>query len=282
MDQPLFSLILATINRIKELDHFLNRLQEQNYLNFEVILIDQNEDDRLFSTIEKYKEKIKIIHLISEPGLSKARNIGLLCSNGEIIAFPDDDCWYPPDLLSNICRVLEQHPEWDGITGVATNGTNEKSRWKWDRIPGRLTVRNVWQRGISITLFLRRGVIDKIGSFDEEIGRGASTPWQSGEETDFLIRAIRAGFQIEFLPNLQVYHDCQPAIFKQEEIQKAYFYGCGMGHVLRKQSYPFLFSIYTVFRPFLIAVRAFLTGHPQKASYFAAVAHGRWKGLSGK
>jgi GT2 family glycosyltransferase len=141
---------------------------------------------------------------------------------------------------------------------------------------------NVWQRGISITCFLHRKIIDKIGSFDEELGLGARTPWQSGEETDYLIRAIRAGFHIQYLPDLLVHHPDDLPDYTDQVIQKAYISGCGMGHVLQKHSYPFLYSLSTVVRPLLSATRAIVNGHPRKATYFKAIATGRWNGLTGK
>ena len=282
MSYPMISLILATIQRTGEVENFLCKLMEQPYKEFEMILVDQNLDDRLIPIINIYKDQIPLIHVISQPGLSKARNIGLPFVKGELVAFPDDDCWYPTNLLSDIILNFIHHPEWDGITVTASSGKNETSIWKWDQVPGRCTVTNVWKRGMSITCFLRRRVIDTIGLFDEELGLGSLTPWQSGEETDYLIRTIRAGFHIQYLPNLSVYHlDALPD-YTHQEIQKAYFSGCGMGHVLRKHSYPILYSLSTVIRPLLSFGRANVIGHPKKATYFKAIARGRWDGLIGK
>ena len=282
MSYPLISLILATIQRTEEVEYFLCKLLEQTYKEIEVILVDQNFDDRLITIIHKIKDRIPIIHINSQPGLSKARNIGLPYAKGEIIAFPDDDSWYPPDLLATIIEFFSNYLDWDGITGTASSGKNESSIWKWDRDPGRCTLTNVWQRGMSITCFLTRRVIDTIGLFDKELGLGSPTPWQSGEETDYLIRAIKAGYHIQYLPDLLVHHLDTLPDYTEQVIQKAYFSGCGMGHVLQKHSYPFLYSLSTVVRPLLSATRAIVNGHPKKATYFKAIAHGRWQGLTGK
>jgi glycosyltransferase involved in cell wall biosynthesis len=282
MSYPLISLIFATIQRTEEVENFLCKLLEQTYKEVEVILVDQNFDDRLIPTISKFKGQTPIIHIVSQSGLSKARNAGLPYAKGELIAFPDDDCWYPPNLLSTISDYFSNNLDWDGITGIASSGKNNSSIWKWDRDPGRCTLTNVWQRGMSITCFLRRRVIDKIGLFDEELGLGSSTPWQSGEETDYLIRAIQAGFHIQYLPEKMVYHHDALPDYTDQEIQKAYFSGCGMGHVLHKHSYPFLYSLSTVARPLLSAARATMNGHSKKATYCKAIARGRWNGLTGK
>jgi GT2 family glycosyltransferase len=282
MSYPLVSLILATIQRTEEVENFFFKLLEQPYKAVEVIIVDQNSDDRLIPVINKINDRVQIIHIISQPGLSKARNIALHYAKGEIIAFPDDDSWYPPNLLSTIIEYFSNNLDWDGITGTASSGKNERSIWKWDRNPGRCTLLNVWQRGMSSTCFLRRKIIDKIGSFDEELGLGSSTPWQSGEETDYLIRAIRAGFHIQYLPDLLVYHPDDLPEYTDQVIQKAYYSGCGMGHVLQKHSYPFLYSLSTVVRPIMSAMRALVYGHPRKAIYFKAIATGRWNGLTGK
>ena len=54
-----------------------------------------------------------------------------------------------------------------------------------------LTDDNLWNRAISFTIFLRRDVVEAVGPFDEELGLGSGRPWASGEETDYLIRAVR-------------------------------------------------------------------------------------------
>jgi len=282
MDNPQISIILATIQRSKEIENFLHKLQEQHYKEVEVIIVDQNRDGRLVPIIDLFKDKIPITRITSQPGLSIARNSGLQLSKGEILAFPDDDCWYPPNLLSDIMLSFNLHPDWDGITVTAGSGSGEKSIWKWDQTSGRCSLTNVWQRGISATCFLRRNVIDTIGDFDEELGLGSSRTWQSGEETDYLIRAIQGGFHIEYLPDLKVFHPDSLPDYTEQEIHKAYLSGCGMGHVLRKHSYPLLFSVSTVMRPLFSAVRASMQGDLRKSIYFKAVARGRWEGLTGK
>ncbi len=83
-----FSLILCTVNREKEVIHFLDSLVEQVYKNFEVLVVDQNNDNRIKFIIEKYTS-LRLIYLKSELGLSKARNIGLKKAKGDIVCFPE-------------------------------------------------------------------------------------------------------------------------------------------------------------------------------------------------
>ena len=42
-----FSLILATVDRVTELERFLERLDRQTFRDFELFVVDQNTDDRL-------------------------------------------------------------------------------------------------------------------------------------------------------------------------------------------------------------------------------------------
>jgi len=62
---------------------------------------------------------------------------------------------------------------------------------------------------------------------------GAGTPFQSGEETDLLLRAIKGGFQIQYLPSLVIYHPLPPR-YSSAAVTRARLYGAGMGRVLRK------------------------------------------------
>src|SRR5271166_3162469 len=104
------SLIVATVNRVAELDRLLTSLDRQTYKEFEVIVVDQNPNDRLVPLLAKHP-RLSIKHLRCERGLSRARNAGLQVAKGEIVAIPDDDCWYPDRLLESVTAWFASHPE---------------------------------------------------------------------------------------------------------------------------------------------------------------------------
>lgn len=116
----MISLVVATINRTVELERFLASLDTQTYRNFEVIVIDQNPDDRLVPVLCRHAG-LAISHLRSGRGLSKARNVGLRATKGEIIAIPDDDCWYPPQLLSTVAAWFASRSQTDLLLGITRN-----------------------------------------------------------------------------------------------------------------------------------------------------------------
>ena len=86
------SLIMPTINTYDELDLFLKSLSIQTYKNFELIVIDQNNELNIVDLIEKYQNDFDIKYNKSyELGLSLNRTKGLFRMDGEIVGFPDDD-----------------------------------------------------------------------------------------------------------------------------------------------------------------------------------------------
>ena len=89
-----FSLILATfgIDKITHIKELLQSLNEASFKEFEVILVDQNPGNEIELLFFEQSHQFSKKYLKSEPGLSKARNIGLMSAKGEYVAFPDDDC----------------------------------------------------------------------------------------------------------------------------------------------------------------------------------------------
>lgn len=276
----MISLLLATINRTKLIERFLDSLVRQNYRDFEVIIIDQNNDNRLAPIIGKYNSSMKIYYLHSPIGLSRARNLGLTMAHGDVIAFPDDDCWYSPDLLQNVADKLAQKKYLGGITGRAGLKINSQSQWRWDAEEGQVNRKNIWARGISISVFLRREVVSVVGEFDEQLGVGSGTTWGSGEETDYLIRAIDRGFTIWYDPTLFVFHEDRLPEYTDDDMSRAILYGAGMGKVLRKQKYPIITVGYFITRPIITSAYAVLCGHLKRAEYYLLVAKGRFKGFT--
>jgi glycosyltransferase involved in cell wall biosynthesis len=277
-----FSLILATVGRIEELARFVQHLDQQTYRNFELIIVDQNPDGVLDPLLRQYQERFPLLHLRSEKGLSRARNVGLQHLSGDVVAFPDDDCWYAPDTLENIARSFYQHPNYDGLTGKAVDDSRTGSyRW-FPHESGWVDKKNVWRQGISITIFLRESVVRAIGPFDESLGAGSQYGKLSAEETDYLIRTIESGFRIHYGADVCIFHPYPASTYDHNLIKKSYRYSVGFGYVLRKHNYPFSSVFYYWLRPFGGAVVSLLAFNFQKSRYHSSVLKGRVLGWFGK
>lgn len=272
-----FSLVLATIGRTHEVQPFLESLLRQQVKEVELIVVDQNTDSRLAGVLGEYSSRLHWVRVDSEPGLSKARNRGLVHARGEIIAFPDDDCIYPETLLHTVAGILDSHPECDAVTGQVV-GVDGKAYARFDRAPGELTALNAWRRAASVSLFVRRQVIESVGGFDETLGLGAGTPWGGGEDIDYPLRAMEAGFTIRYDPAIQVLHPNPLGQGYRLAAERARRYGAGVGRVWRKHGLPLWFVAYNLARPLAGAGLSVVSGRIEKARYHWSAFRGRLAG----
>ncbi|MBZ5654387.1 MAG: glycosyltransferase [Acidobacteriia bacterium] len=231
----MISLIVATINRVTDLDRFLGSLEDQSHRDFEVIVVDQNSDDRLVPLLSRHG-RLAIRHLRSERGLSRARNAGLRVVRGDIIAIPDDDCWYPLHLLASVAEWFESHSRFALLSAAVRTAENKPSGPNSPSTPRRCTKSNIWGCGVSTALFMRTSASTAVGDFNEDIGVGASSAYQSGEETDYILRAFEHGFQMWYEPSLTVHHPPLDSIGRLKKT--TYPFALGTGRVLRTHNYP--------------------------------------------
>lgn len=225
------SLIMATLGRHDECARFLESLSHQTYQEYELIIADQNKGDFLDDVVNKYRGKMAIKHLrLNCQGLSKARNIALQYADGDIIAFPDDDCSYFPDTLEKVVQAFIR-TEADVITGRTIHYYENILDTISDTIVNKY---NIWKKSISYTIFIKKIVKEKLNGFDEELGVGSGTEYGSGEETDYLLYALEKGFKIVNVKNICIYHP-SPVY---SNYNKAFLYSKGRMRVLAKHSYP--------------------------------------------
>ncbi len=231
---PSFDLVLATLGRVAELDRLLDSLDAQTYRGFRLIVVDQNADDRLSAMLEARQPDV--LRLTAPPGLAGARNIALGSLTADVVAFPDDDCVYPPLLLERVARRFADDATLDGLS-VRTADDEGQSDAGWMHDPTRLEKRNVWNLVASAGVFLKRSLIERVGSFDERLGLGSDEHWSSGEETDYVIRALESGAHIEYEPALVVQHGL--AVRRGTALRsRGRREGASVGYLLRKHSYP--------------------------------------------
>jgi glycosyltransferase involved in cell wall biosynthesis len=276
---PTWDLVLCTVGRRHEPDRLLASLAGQTHHAFRVVLVDQNDDDRLVPLLRRYAE-VEVLHLHSPRGLSRARNVALPHLRAELVALPDDDCAYPPDLLERAARRFAEDATLDGLTGRDADARGRGSR-DWPAARTTVTAQNVWYHGLSAAVFLRRGLIERVGPFDEQLGLGSATAWSSGEEVDYLIRATRLGARLQYDPQLVVEHetpeldrDALRAIGRRD--------GGAVGYLLRKHSYPPRAVARMLVRPMGGAAVSLARRDPTRARYHLDTLRGRLAGYAAR
>jgi len=226
-----FSLVLATLGRTEEVAALMFSLAAQSWRDFEVIVVDQNGDDRLAPLIDNIESDMTIVHVRSaERRLSHARNVGLQRCSGEIVGFPDDDCIYPPNVLDHVARRFLAEPLLAMLSGPAASPSGGVGSARWEPRSGPITRATVWTSVISFNLFIRRELVLACGGFDEELGVGAR--FGSAEETDLALRLLRSGAKGFYDVDLRVVHPDKR--LTPVAAARAFGYGSGTGRVLRK------------------------------------------------
>lgn len=254
-----FSLIVATKNRVNEVDRFLRSLTTQGNENFEVIIVDQNLDDRLSDVVSRYTQQFPITHIkLETPGTSRARNRGLVLANGDIIAFPDDDCLYPPGFLTKVSHFFA-NSTWDGLTVRVMDLEGDRDAFDYClQESGKVDYITGVSVGIGPSMFFRSHVAKRV-AFDEDMGPGVT--WVGGEDTDYLLRCFDCDAAIYYNFDLFVRHPRPNDIYTiRQLIRREFTYGRGYGYLMRKRNAPWTYVIWELLIPFWLAVKYTLTG----------------------
>jgi GT2 family glycosyltransferase len=274
----MIDLVLATVARTDEPARFLDALRRQTHESFRVIVVDQNADDRLDPVLAELGRELSILHLRSGIGLSHGRNAGLAHADAEVVAFPDDDCWYGPDLLERVWRLLTAAPALGGVSGRVVDEAGRPTAGRWDTRAGPVTPRNLWTRTCSASLFLRRGLFEAVGPWDETLGAGAGTPWSSANDLDYVLRTLRRGFALRYDPTLLVHHPRKREDTARPDPVEGHRYGMGMGRAMRKNRVPAWLAAYHVGRAFGGVAVSAARGRGDAARFHLAVGRGRLRG----
>ena len=115
---PRVSVVVASYNGERTLNACLNSLEELDYPDFEVILVDDGSNDAT-PEIARLHPKARYLRHQKNLGLSAARNTGIAAATGEIVAFTDSDCradenwlnYLAGDLVSTLSTIVIDPPE---------------------------------------------------------------------------------------------------------------------------------------------------------------------------
>lgn len=225
------SLIMPTINTYDELDLFLKSLSIQTYKNFELIVIDQNNELNIVDLIEKYQNDFDIKYNKSyELGLSLNRNKGLFMMDGDIVGFPDDDCEYEKDTLQKVINYFEGNKEKKIYSCRTLERGKDYGTGNMLEKDTELTYSNIEDTVKSITFFVNFSRED-ISLFDENMGVGAY--YGGGEESDYVLTLMHKGFKGDYFANDIIYHPAKKGNY--DDINRAYRYALGYGALVKKE-----------------------------------------------
>lgn len=140
------SIIIPVYNVEKYLEKCLNSIivGSVNMLGMlEVIVIDDGSQDKSGEIAEKFAEEypcVKVIHQ-KNAGVAEARNVGIRKANGEWLYFVDSDDWLHTGAITEIIKVMREHPMADILLFDAWQNEGDKEN-PWEHFNSSMVWRN--------------------------------------------------------------------------------------------------------------------------------------------
>lgn len=196
MSTPAYSIVVCTYNRLASLKKCLASLLALDFLDYEIIIVDDASSDGTREFLDALKdEKIRVIHNEKNSGVSISKNKGWTHARADIVAFTDDDC----EVDKNWLRELTMGFDREGVDFVigATFYIHKGYRGYF---PERLVnnQNGQWPGGGNIAY--RKKVFEKCGGFDDYFFA------YNNEDSEMAIRAVSAGFGFARNPKAIVNH----------------------------------------------------------------------------
>ncbi len=275
------SAIIATYKRVEPLKKLLETLEAQSYPLFEVIIVDQNEDDSVDTLLSSFHSLPEITTLFKgeEKKLSKARNRGIEIAKGEILFFPDDDTTLPTDFFEVAGTFFQEREVIDFISVPLMDNPSLFTRDNSATPIDRSNARNLTTAS---NLLFRRRVSEKTGLFDTTLGLG--TEFGSSEDLDYIFRVLYDGFQGVHFGGTCVFHKNPLASYDTEREERAYLYNRGFGaftakHLKYHRNYSLIPSFLGELGKNILATLLYYPANQGRSRYNLMSAKGKISGF---
>lgn len=173
MDNPFFSVIIPVYNRESVIHRAVESVLNQNYDQFELIIVNDGSTDNSKKSIMSYCDtRINYVET-KNLGVSHARNFGIRLSKGSHLAFLDSDDQWLPGKLGTDADFIMQHPQIkihqsDEIWVRKGKRVNKKNFHK--KISGDIFKESLFLCMISpSSVVIERSLFEKCGTFDERM-----------------------------------------------------------------------------------------------------------------
>tara|TARA_B110000046_G_scaffold173460_1_gene196094 strand:+ start:2450 stop:3262 length:813 start_codon:yes stop_codon:yes gene_type:complete len=189
-------ILIATMNRTT-LDFLSKMFSGQNYLDFNVLIINQTIDSKL---LKSECSNIRVINTF-EKGLSKSRNIAIKNATKPICLLADDDIVFNEGFENLILKAHQDYPY--PIITFQTQTTNNEMYWDYPLISC-FHNENIREKTLSIEITFKKEELKELG-FDERFGLGSI--FEDGENYIFLSEAKKKKMKLWFVNNTLSMHN---------------------------------------------------------------------------
>lgn len=188
---PLVSVVIPVHNGEKYIKESIDSCLNQTYDNIEIIVVDDNSEDKTLEILKNYGEKITVLPVEKQNGLGNVINIGIRKSEGKYIARMDaDDVMYPTRIQKQV-EYLESNPNCVAIGGqidIIDENSNITGHREY-AIEDRDIKKNrfLFQPFAHPAVTLRKSIVEEIGLYPENM-------WKVEDVKFFLILSTKGEF----------------------------------------------------------------------------------------
>jgi GT2 family glycosyltransferase len=210
------SVVIPTIERAAVLLDTIRDLLQQNFDDWEIVVVDQSDDvnDEAIALLKQATVPARY-YKADFRGLPQARNFGWRTAGKDIVLFIDDDIRCGPDLVRK--HYLAHCSTGAALVAGGITEANQRAVrgrvgafrwWTATTIPNFDSKTPGWCiHGKGCNFSIRRHAVSAIGGLDERLAVGASLY----EETEMALRLRRAGHKAWFAPDAHLLHLAAPA-----------------------------------------------------------------------
>lgn len=229
MESVFFSIVVPVHNKGPHISRSISSIINQDFDNFELIVVNDASTDNSLSEIEKFSDdRIRLYHRdVPGPGGYEARNLGISHAKGEWVAFLDADDEWVPGYLENVVKAIDRCPSADFISSgwLVKDGDRALESSFFSKNKGVETeivldlndYLEVHANGLDVVntnvAVLRRSLLESVGGFPKP----AQNCKRAGDGQTWL-RAMLSGATMVWLPIISAiyYQDTVNMVSKQK------------------------------------------------------------------
>lgn len=193
---PLISIITVSYNAAETIEQTILSVINQDFEDYEYIIIDGGSTDGTVDIIKKYHDKITL--WVSEPdnGIYDAMNKGIKMAKGELISLLNSDDWYEVGALSTVAHYFNSNPNVDVFHGllrfIDKDGIPESIVGHYSSFLGKGMIEHP-------TCFIRKTIYEKTGEFSLKYSSASDFDWMMRTKKNkvvfFMIPCVLTNFR---------------------------------------------------------------------------------------